>query len=295
MTLEDRVIPYKIDAAALRKWMEVMPPKEPLIPQIEKNFSTYGFGLDPSVIKEIAASPAGYTFVGEKHPDETFEGVVNALINTGKYSVLFLEALYEGNYGEKGDALKDRDAVYGWNPSKYDRIIRHAMERGVEVHGIDSPGRKKAGTNEDIAKWADHILAASRGKCLVLAGAAHVNYWQTSIEHSSLPAQIAKKGIQPQDIVTISFHSINKEDALQLKHIYRFSELPDNFSYFKEERIADYVFLRTKTQVEEALEKMRMYRKDILPLNPVGRNNGIEELFSGMDKNKRISGGQHDA
>lgn len=258
MTIEDEIEPYNINRIALSniRLKQHMPPLEDLfIPQAENNIPAYGFALDTGVINEIAANPARFMIVGENHPDESIEPLIDALIGTGNYSTIYLEALDMGDYKEQGDKLKRDGGVYGWNPAKYDLIIRYAMERGIEIRGID--GNRK-NTCEDTARWADYILATSKGKSLVLTGAAHVNYGTKSDEKSQLlPPQIASKGIPAQEIVTIAFADTKEYWALEEGQIYRLSELPDNepFSYFKKERIGNYVFVRAKTPEELKKEK----------------------------------------
>ena len=259
MTIEDKIELYKFDMKALRNIslkQNILPLGDLFIPQAENNIPAYVFALDTGVINEIAANPARFTIVGENHPDETIEPLIDALIGTGNYSTIYLEALDMGDYKEQGDKLKRDGGVYGWNPAKYDRIIRHAMERGIEIRGID--GNRK-NTCEDTARWADYILSTSKGKSLVVTGAAHVDYGTKSDEKSQLlPPHIAGKGIPAQEIVTIAFFDTEENWALEKGQIYRLSELPDNqpFSYFKKEGIGDYVFVRAKTPEELKMKKL---------------------------------------
>ncbi|MDD4878174.1 MAG: hypothetical protein PHO02_04005 [Candidatus Nanoarchaeia archaeon] len=198
------------------------------------------FGND--VINEIASLKAEYTIIGETHPDESVESLVMALISTGKYSTLFLEALCAGDYAEKGDELKR--GVYDWNPAKYDRIIRYAAAQGVEVHGIDIP-RFLGGTSEDIAKWADYIALSKNGKSIILTGDGHATYRNSEI---SLPCRLAEKKVLPQDIVTIGeFPKCYVPEG----KVFRKSEIEDMGGIaFPGIKTSDYIFIRPLNEAE---------------------------------------------
>lgn len=234
--------------------------------------------LEDSIIPEIAANPARFTIVGETHPDETIETLIDALIGTGNYETLYLEALDMGNYEEEGDKLKREGGVYSHNPAKYDRIIRHAIGKGMDVRGI---GGNRKDTNEDTARWADYILSTNKGKCLVLTGTGHVNYWHDYDEQSQLlPAHIAGKGIPVQEIITIPEYRINQKAALKSRQIYRSESLP----WLKE--FGNYIFVRAYSQREEEFERGIMMENKPLKSNfeefPLRHISGIQ-------------GGRHDA
>ena len=91
-------------------------------------------------------------------------------------------------------------------------MLRNSVNwRSQAVRGI---GGNRKDTNEDTARWADYILSTNKGKCLVLTGTGHVNYWHDYDEQSQLlPVHIAGKGIPVQEIITIPEYRINQKAA----------------------------------------------------------------------------------
>ncbi|MBU2638772.1 MAG: hypothetical protein KJ955_07400 [Nanoarchaeota archaeon] len=236
MTLEDKLIEkYEFDLEELRGI----------------NLKTYSSTShhNADVIREIAASPARFTIIGENHREILVGALVARLIETGNYSTLFLEALERGSYVEQGNSLKCPGGVYGWDPMKYDAIVRHAIERGVEVHGIDHP-RHFAGSTADIALWANYILKAGKGKAIVLIGTAHA--YRDKIERDiSLPYHLSARGVDEKDMLTIIS---GNSRAMDIGQVHTKTGLPDAEGC---RGIGDYLFVTGRTQeIKEEIYKI---------------------------------------
>lgn len=184
-----------------------------------------------------------YIVVGETHPDESIEYLIIRLINEGSIKSLFLEALKKGSYSQERDSLKDLDGVYGWNPKKYDRIIKIANNKGLKVYGIDSHGKRAEGGKE-TSGWASYIIANGKKGCnLILVGSGHVNYWHIySTKEDFVPTHLVSQGIPSKKILTIISYEKEKCETT----LYKLKNLPKDPSvldYLKEHRIADYIWI----------------------------------------------------
>jgi len=238
---------------------------EPLHPENQSEYSSYSnfvYGRENlhRILKEVDGGKK-YTFVGENHLDDTIEELIFPLIDSEKFSSLYLEVLPKGNYNKERGIIKEEREVYGWNLKKYERIIERALGMRLEVYGIDNHHRRRNDYDE-TSKWAEYIIETDKGGSnLTLVGSAHVNYWRkhySSIDYNyNLPAHLAGQGIPQNKILTvtsrpnrISFHGLKHENKEILTGLYRLNEIPqigptdDITSCYKKNELADYVWFR---------------------------------------------------
>ncbi len=227
-----------------------------------RSYSNFVYGRENlhRILKEVDRGKR-YTFIGENHLDDTIEELIFPLIDSEKFSSLYLEALPRGNYNEEGGIIKEERRVYRWNIEKYERIIERALEMKLEVYGIDSH-HERMNDYDETSKWAEYIIGTDKGgPNLTLVGSAHVNYWRKCYSNldynSNLPAHLAGQGIPQNKILTvtsrpnrISFHGLKHENKEILTGLYRLDEIPqigptnDITSRYKKSEIADYVWFR---------------------------------------------------
>ncbi len=186
---------------------------------------------DISELIRLAQSGAKYLVIGEYHYDNCIKDLLEKLIERGHFSSLFLEALAEGDYAKDGPLLKDLDCVYSQNPKKYDRLIKSAINRGVNVYGLESGGARKEKNGKVYKEWAGYVKENGRGSCIVLIGADHVDYWKGHPNDSkNFVSKLVDCGVSPKNIVTVSSFPIKivSGSGVEPELLYFVRRLPKN-------------------------------------------------------------------
>lgn len=187
----------------------------------------------PTDVDKIADGKEKYIVVGERHGDPAVaDEVVIPLLETGKIDTLLLEAFTMGPKIEEPDERYNyfSDAVYTWNPEKYDRITEAAKENDVDVYGIDSQHR--AEEVFETSFWALEAVKRTKEKSLIVTGSVHSRAAKAvDIPLFSYEEDLTIESMLPEKSVTVAVAEIGEnfeiEEPSEIDEgLYKSEQLP---------------------------------------------------------------------
>ncbi|MCL5101235.1 MAG: hypothetical protein M1348_01325 [Candidatus Parvarchaeota archaeon] len=186
---------------------------------------------DVDELVQLTMSGVKYLVLGEYHSDNCIKNLLEKLIEHGSFSSLFLEALARGDYAKDGSALKGSNCVYSQNPRKYNSIIRTAVNHGVNVYGLEAGEARNEKDGKVYAEWAKYVKENRRGRCIILIGADHVDYWKGHTDDSqNFVSKLIGLGVSIKSVVTVSSFPIKviPQTGAGPKLLYSVKRLPKN-------------------------------------------------------------------
>ncbi|MFI5412742.1 MAG: hypothetical protein ACHQX1_02530 [Candidatus Micrarchaeales archaeon] len=125
-----------------------------------------------------ATGNSRYLVIGEFHTDQRVTQLVQALIQGGKFSSIYVEQL---KAGEHKRIVPVTTTTHGY-PSKYETIANAALEKKMRAHGmLDTEELTHESYQKRTGNWLEYIQSTTRrsgagSRIMLLVGTGHVEY-----------------------------------------------------------------------------------------------------------------------